>query len=478
VDPLREELENYCRQKMLSFHTPGHKGRAECLSGVVFPDYDLTELPGLDALHNPCGVIAEAQKKAAAIYGADETFFLVNGSTAGNQAMFFALMPELEGKKIRIERKAHRSVIGALILSGAEPDYIAPVIHPEFNLPLGLDSRIYCSSPQQVGAFHLTSPSYWGTVIDLPSIIEWRDNNAPLVPILVDQAHGAHFRGNCFPPGAVALGADLVVHSTHKTLAALTQAAMLHVQGNRISRVNLRKSLELLQSSSPSYLLLESLANAMEQFVSHSWESLYEEVELLHKKLNGPLRILSEQDIGRYGIKALDWTKILINISSWPVTVEEVLKVLREAYHIEPELWDQENILFMLGIGSRPDDVKILRHALEDLIKEYLPAAKYRELKPEKNRRKRQQHGEIKDLPPVRLTPREAWKSAKREVKVKDSLGLIAAETISIYPPGIPLIAAGEEITPYVQECLQQPSVYNWLGWAGCRRGTIFVVDI
>lgn len=479
MDWLEKKLADYIAQGMHSFHTPGHKGRNDILARVIFPDYDLTELPGLDMLHTPCGVIAEAQKKAAAAYGAEETFFLVNGGTSGNQAMMLSLMSGLNGKKVRIERKAHRSVFGALILSGIIPEYILPVVHPDFNLPLGLDVKEYMNNPQNIGGFFLTIPSYFGTVTDLNYILEQRDGCVPDIPVLVDQAHGSHFQGALFPRGAVAQGADIVLHSTHKTLAALTQAGMLHVQGKRINRTSLKKSLELLQTSSPSYLLMASLEKAVNWSEQRPlWENLYEEVKILQQKLDGRLRILTNDDAGKYGIKEVDWAKILVNVSTLEITTMKAVEILRATFKIEPELWDDKNILFLLGIGNTPEEVRHLCKALEYLVQEFrLPPVTGH---PGSGRRKLQRNNEFKEmiLPPMHLTPREAWLAPKRLVEVRESLGLISGETISIYPPGIPLIVAGEEITSFVLEHLLQANEYNWQGWEGFERGRILVANI
>ncbi len=351
------------------------------------------------------------------------------------------------------------------------PEYVPAIIHPDFNLPLGLDSEEYVDNYDQVGAFHLTNPSYYGTAVDLDSIIKRRDTEIPTVPILVDQAHGSHFRDNLFPRGAVEQGADLVLHSTHKTLAALTQAGMLHIQGERVDRSSLRRSLELLQTSSPSYLLMASLENAISNLENrHSWEDLYGEVLSLQEKLDGPLRLLTAKDVGKYGIKEVDWSKILVNVSSLGIGAAEAVHVLRSSFLIEPELWDDNNILFMLGIGSRPEEVRILCRALESLVKSYLP-------KTDTGLTSRNKEKTKPLLPPVRITPREAWLAPKRIVKLKDSLGKIAGETISIYPPGIPLVASGEEITSGVLDYLFRAEEYNWQGWQGFGRGEILIVD-
>ncbi|MGI5901454.1 MAG: aminotransferase class I/II-fold pyridoxal phosphate-dependent enzyme [Desulfitobacteriia bacterium] len=478
MDSLRLQLAQYTGQRMLSFHTPGHKGRNDLLSPIAFPSYDLTELPGLDMLHNPQGVLAEAQKQAALVYGAEETFFLVNGATVGNQAMFLSLRECSPGKKVRVERSAHRSVISGLILSGLEPEYIPPLIHPEFELPLGVDLQKYCSGQEDLGALHLTTPSYYGTLSDLEGIIQWRNKNFPQTPILVDQAHGAHLEGHFFPRGAVAEGADLVVHSTHKTLAALTQAAMLHVQGPRINRQALKQSLEILQTSSPSYLMMLSLENALNHWQRYSWADLYQEVMLLQKKLKGFFRFLTVEDIGYCGIKNVDWTKILVNTSSLDISALEVVRILRSSFRIEPELWDENNILFLLGIGSRPEEVRELAKALERIAKHYGLSASGKNKRKKRSSRFNSEVGQAELFPPLKLSPREAWLAPKRVIKVKDSLGQVAGETISIYPPGIPLVAIGEEINPWVLSYLEQAEDYQWQGWQGFKRGEILVVDI
>lgn len=463
-------LESYLKQQMYSFHTPGHKGRSDLFSDFSFPGFDLTELPELDMLHNPQGVIAQAQNRSAEVYGAEETFFLVNGGTCGNQAMLLSLMADIRGKKIRVERKSHRSVIGGLILSGLTPEYIDSQIHPDFNLPLGLNAEVYLTNIQETGAIHLTYPSYYGTTPDLEYILRQRDQKFSHLPALVDQAHGAHFLGPFFPLGAVRLGADIVLHSTHKTLGALSQAAMLHVCGTRINRISLRKSLEILQTSSPSYLLLASLERAVTQLTKVEWSNLFEEVQRLHQNLEGKLRILTIKDAGKHGIKQVDWTKILVNFSNLGITGAEAVEILRTRYYIEPELWDGENVLFMLGIGNKPEDIAHLSKALDCVAKEHRVSGR-------KKARKRFK-AEPQPSPIIHLTPREAWLGRKKPVKVLEALGMIAGETISIYPPGIPLVAQGEEITPYIIEFLQRADEFNWQGWEGYDREQILVMDV
>lgn len=480
MSSLRRALHDYCAGHKHSFHTPGHKGADALVRDILVPQYDLTELPGLDMLHNPTGVIAEAQRSAARSFGADASFFLVNGATAGNQAMLLAVAPALAGRKIRIDRRAHRSVQAALILSGLRPDYIQPVIHPEFNLALGLDTRcIIAGHTHDIGAYHMTDPAYYGTTVDSEALISWRDNLDADFLILIDQAHGAHFYGGLFPPNALELGADMVLHSTHKTLGALTQAAMLHVKGKRADAVMLQKSLELLQSSSPSYLLLASLEKSAELLHStdwaQRWNDLYEQVMILRQKLQDRLRILTAADEGSYGIKSVDWSKILINVSPLNISAGEVVDILRTAYAIEPELWDERNILFMLGIGTNPQDICYLSEALEQIVNTYYNTNHNTGGAADKKQAEILRAGI--EIPPLQLTPRDAWFSKKKKIKLNAALGCTSAETISIYPPGIPLVAAGEMITRGVLEILSHSERFRWQGWDGFNHNEIWIVN-
>lgn len=462
---LHKGLQHYVQEGFRSFHTPGHKGKMEFFPDLDFPGWDLTELPGLDMLHVPVGIIAAAQKRAAAIFGAEETFFLVNGGTAGNQAMLLGL-GQGQGK-VLVERQAHRSLMSALVLTGLVPEYLPPVIHPEFNLPLGFDVRESLLKLETASTWHFTYPSYFGTTIDLRFLLAERDNRFSSTMILVDQAHGAHYLHNLFPPSALRLGADIVLHSTHKTLSALTQAAMLHIQGPRVRRARLRQALELLQSSSPSYLLLASLESAGE-FASerYRWDRLHEEVLELRRNVKG-LRILTEEDAGQYGIEQVDWSKILVNTSVLGVSAAECVDELRRTWKIEPELWDEENILFVLGIGNMPEDIRVLSRGLQNLIK-LRKTGSFSRLNIHRFA--------YPPLPPLRMTPREACLAPKQEITLRESLGRISGETISPYPPGVPLVVMGEEITSEVLEALKDREI-RWQGWEGFARQTLMVVD-
>ncbi|MDP4159474.1 MAG: amino acid decarboxylase [Bacillota bacterium] len=469
---IGEGLIRYQKQGFCSFHTPGHKGRQEFFNGLDFLGSDLTELPGLDMLHASSGIIAAAQKRSAEIFGAEETYFLINGGTVGNQAMFLAL-ENTENKRVLVERSSHRSVMSALVLSGLKPDYLMPIVHPEFNLPLGLDVEQQRISWQDLAACHVTYPSYYGTGFELNRLLLERTSSGLKAPILVDQAHGSHYLGPLFPPSALKLGADLVLHSSHKTLSALTQSAMLHVQGNRVSRARLRQGLELLQSSSPSYLLLASLERAGEFALDfRRWECLQEEIANLHRKVGGDIRILSSKDAGTYGIQTVDWSKVLINTSHLGVSAPHCVNYLREEFRLEPELWDEENILFMLGIGNTAEDVRRLTKGLECLA-HFANSVGCTEFK----KRWRNTRYRIPPLPKLILSPREAFFAPKRLIPLKESLGHIIGETVSPYPPGVPVIVMGEEMTQEVLDMLLMSQDGRWQGWDGFQNQRIWVLE-
>jgi arginine/lysine/ornithine decarboxylase len=469
---LIEGLRKYWQRGFRSFHTPGHKGRQEFFPDLDFVGFDLTELPGLDQLASASGIIAQAQQRAAEIFGAEESFFLVNGATAGNQAMFLALGEEGEGREVILSRQSHQSVMSALVLTGFAPHYLTPLLHPEFNLPLGLDLRERAIDWKSAVACHLTYPSYYGSLPDLELLIGDSARQGARCPLLIDQAHGSHYLGRLFPPSALALGADLVLHSTHKTLSALTQAAMLHVQGNNICRERLRQSLALLQSSSPSYLLMASLELAGEYALAEErWQVLAEEVENLHFQVGSSLRLLNKNDAGTYGIKTTDWSKVLLNTRSLGKSAPDCVAFLRDKHGLEPELWDQENILFLLGIGNTPEDIRALTRGLQDLAAGPKNTV-LRDIQPGYGIPAREY-----PVLPQRLTPRQAFLARRRQVPLRESSGHIAAQTITPYPPGIPLVVMGEEITPEIVEI-----VLAWIQGRGPEgdnlgRGLIWVVE-
>lgn len=265
--PLYTALMKHAHRNTYSFHVPGHH------NGDVFFDeaksvyqsllsIDMTEITGLDDLHHPTGVIKEAQDLVSRLYGSQESFFLVNGTTAGNLAMILAVCEP--GEPILIQRNCHKSVFHAVALAGAKPVYLAPEIDENIHVPahvsLSVIEKALASYPNAKGLV-LTNPTYYGHAADLTAAVKKAHSYG--VPVLVDEAHGAHFvLGQPFPPSSLAMGADAVVQSAHKTLPAMTMGSYFHLNSTRIDRDRLTYYVSSLQSSSPSYPIMASLDTA------------------------------------------------------------------------------------------------------------------------------------------------------------------------------------------------------------------------
>lgn len=291
--PLFDALQQFHHNQPTSFHVPGHK------SGSIFPkqaedffasllSLDLTEIPGLDDLHAPSGVIAKAEDLAAEFFRAVHTFFLIGGSTAGNLAMILATCSA--GDKVIVQRNAHKSVMNGLELSGARSIWTAPVFDSSADRYTGPDSVSLKQALDQhpnAKAVVLTYPDYFGCTYSLKEMIDLAHQRK--IPVLVDEAHGVHFSlGEPFPPSAVDLGADVVVQSAHKMAPAMTMAAYLHMKPGLVSKQKIAYYLQMIQSSSPSYPLLASLDLAR-SFLAEMTSERLEEILLSVKKLNEAL---------------------------------------------------------------------------------------------------------------------------------------------------------------------------------------------
>ncbi|XTZ20125.1 MAG: aminotransferase class I/II-fold pyridoxal phosphate-dependent enzyme, partial [cyanobacterium endosymbiont of Rhopalodia fuxianensis] len=287
--PLVDALRTSIAQKNVAFHAPGHKqGQGipqslEKLLGKTVFTADLPELPELDNLFAPSGVIQKAQELAAEAFGAENTWFLVNGSTCGIVAAILATCNP--GDKIILPRNIHQSAIAGLILSGAVPIFLNPYYDPLWDLSYSITPnslKQVLEENSDVKAVMIVYPTYHGICGDIKSIAELTHRQG--IPLLVDEAHGGHFTFHQdLPPCALSMGADLTVQSTHKVLGAMTQAAMLHLQGTRIDPQKISRALQLIESTSPSYLLLASLDAARQQMALHGKELLDKTLEFSRK---------------------------------------------------------------------------------------------------------------------------------------------------------------------------------------------------
>lgn len=430
VAPLVEALFAHEARHAVSFHTPGHKG-------TLHPQ-DLTELEGLGDLLGPSGPIREAQALAAEAFGADETFFLVNGSTVGNQALVMAACPP--GGKLLLSRASHQSVLAGLVLSGGIPVFLEPEWEPTLGIPIGITpetvQNAFLEHPD-LAAVHLTSPTYWGVASDLGAIAEIVHSHG--IPLLVDEAHGPHFHFHpSLPPSAMEAGADGAVQSTHKLLPSLTQSSMLHLKGNRLSSERVLDLLRLLQSSSPSYPLLASLDQARERMQQSGNAELERTLSFAEK---ARARLAGIPGLSAWAPKnfSFDRTKLVIETGRL-CSGDEFLDEL-EARGLILELASPNGILALLSVDTKEGEVERLVEALGEIARNH-PLRPLQVVSPP---------------PPLSmvLSPREAFYGPFEEVSLEDAVGRVAAEAVTPYPPGIPLLFPGARITLAIAEALK-----------------------
>jgi arginine decarboxylase len=458
--PLLESLLAYLKMEQISFHVPGHKGGLaaplslqEALGAGSFR-LDLTEVGLLDSLQHPVAEMKDAMVLASLAFGADRTWFLVNGSTAGVHAMLLAALTENE--EVLICRDCHFSALGGMILGGSHPRYLFPTWDQDWHLFLPARASSIAAALElhpSVAAVFLTSPSYFGIASDLEAV--GRISSGRDLPIMVDEAHGAHFAFHpAFPRTAMASQIDLSVQSAHKTLTSLTQSALLHWKRGRVSEERVRSALDILQTSSPSYLLAASLDATRWQMANEGtklWQSTIELAEEAREQVNriNGLRCLGPKDLNDRGYR-LDPTKLLIDV--WPMGLDgfQAARILH-ALGLDVELADPWHVLAVFSIADTPNSLKRLLLALEELA-QFVPNSRSRF------------DGSSMPSPPIPssfLTPRQAFFSPCDRVRLSESRGRIVARSLVPYPPGIPVLAPGEMIDTDIIEYLR---LWNQLG--------------
>ncbi|HWQ21807.1 MAG TPA: aminotransferase class I/II-fold pyridoxal phosphate-dependent enzyme [Clostridia bacterium] len=449
--PFFDAVQSYIAKHRAGLHMPGHMGgqgihpRLKEFWGENVFLSDLTEVEGLDYLHRPIGVVKEAQELAAEAYGAIESFFLVNGSTVGNQAMILSTCDPND--RVIVQRNSHRSMYGALILNELRPIYLEAeedrLLQFQTFPSKKTFARVLRDHPEAKTVF-LTNPNYFGISSDIDYYVQ--KAHATGRRILVDEAHGSHFHFHPdLPKSAVDAGADMVVQSTHKTLSGLTQTSMLHLGSRRVDKELVRATLTMLESSSPSYILMTALDVARMQMATNGHDLLQRAIDLAEEArrrvnaiegLFAPGRERARSD----AVFDVDLTKLTIHVSRLGLTGFQVEEILNRDYNVEIELSDLENILAFITIGTPREAVDILIKALEDIS--------------------RKRHGKtstitppppIPDIPEMVLFPFEAYYAKRERVRMEDSVGRIIAELVTPYPPGIPITVPGEVMT---HECV------------------------
>jgi len=455
---LFEKLRSHYNQSPVSFHVPGHK------LGVGFPPHgksifnnilsiDMTEITGLDDLHQPEGVIKQAQLKAAKLFSADQTFFLVNGSTAGNLAMVLSVCQP--GDKIIVQRNVHKSIINAMMLARAVPIYITP----EEISTLGITGAVtveqvkdaLIKSPDAKAVF-IMNPNYYGICIDITDIAEVAHKYD--IPLLVDEAHGAHFGLHpSLPPSALQMGADMVVQSTHKTLSALTMGSMLHIKGKLIDIDRVKLFLSMIQSSSPSYPIMASLELSVQWIAEQGeklWYTALNAVNILKKRDSFQTLELFPSIDPKYLVDPL---KLIIHSKSSAISGFELQQRLQQK-NIYTELADLQNVLAIITFGNTINDLDKLYIAIKEIDQDIINHS-YDLNGFEANQPIYPISDNILNIQSKSEVSLEKVLYGKKEsVLFEDSVGKVSAEMVIPYPPGIPMIQLGERITKEVIQYL------------------------
>ncbi|MET3683784.1 lysine decarboxylase [Alkalibacillus flavidus] len=446
--PLVDALQRHIESSPYSFHVPGHK------NGQLLPEafasfqslwaYDVTELPGLDDLHEPSEAIAEAESLAADFYDVDRTYFLVNGSTAGNLAMILAACEA--GDRVLVQRNSHKSIMHGLQLAGVKPVFIAP----DYDEQTQRYSRISPQTVEQafvhepsIKAVVLTYPDYFGATYNLPDVVSIAHRYGAAV--LVDEAHGAHFKiSDHFPPSAVDCGADVVVQSAHKTLPALTMGSWLHLQSSRVNEASLRFYLQMFQSSSPSYLIMFSLDLARHTVANMTKANLDRTLKHI-ADFNRTINQWTDFDVMTVRQGVDDPLKTVI--TSQDANLYDVLQWLHH-HGIDVELVDQHQLLFIHGLMMRDDEMFKRIQVVKDCLNTIPFESKHGKIDI-----KLTMNEPLIDLP---YSYRELSQVSTERVSWQDAVGRVAAQSFTPYPPGIPIILDGEPITSEAVTTIQQ----------------------
>ena len=469
--PFVEALEAYRKEHFVPFHTPGHKIGIEAPQllkdwmGPALP-YDLGIMYALDDLHEPEGELKEAQELTAELYGADCCWFSINGTTALIEAMIMGTVGPNE--TIIIPREAHRSVISGLVLSGAKPVYMDCQFDERWGIPLGVsleDAVKTMEAHPEAKAILLVYPNYYGVGVDVANIVKEAHKRGLIV--LVDEAHGPHLPfSESLPIGAIEAGADLVAQSTHKSVGSLTQTSWLLGQGERINKRRITQMHQMLQSTSPNYIFLASLDMARHQLATVGKDLVSRTVELslylrneLHK-ISG-VSTLEYADIEER-VANYDCTKVLIDAKELGLTGVVFERMLRKQ-RIEVELVQAHHVLVLLTIGDTKASVDALIKAVQAVSDEVLNGSYATDHGLDGNFDVLSKDSVVLPEPVVRVTPRNAMYANREQVPLRDALHRIAGETIAYYPPGIPCVAVGEEISSSVLQYIENRKALGYV---------------
>lgn len=444
--PLLEALERMRHDRLVPFDVPGHKhgkGNPELTAflGEQCLSVDVNSMKPLDNLCHPVSVIKEAEELAAEAFGAAHAFFMVGGTTSAVQAMILSSVKS--GEEIILPRNVHQSVINALVLCGAVPVYINPQTDKKLGISLGMsvaDVRRTIAAHPAAKAILVNNPTYYGICSDLAAITKIAHESG--LRVLADEAHGTHFYfGKDMPISAMAAGADLAAVSMHKSGGSLTQSSLL-LCGAQVNADYVRKIINLTQTTSGSYLLLSSLDISRRNLALRG-EEIFEKVkkfaEYARAEINaiGDYYAYSKELINGDSIYDFDTTKLSVNTLPLGLAGIEVYDLLRDEYGIQIEFGDLGNILAYISVGDKNKNIERLISALAEIRRIY-----------KKDNRDMLESEYIS--PVVVMSPQTAFYAEKRSLPLDECAGEVCTEFVMCYPPGIPILAPGERITPEV----------------------------
>lgn len=496
---INNGLNKIIEENIISFHMPGHKN-GKIYSKLNYKEkmkniykLDTTEIPGTDNLHSPDDIIKNSLLNAQETFKSGKTYYLINGSTCGIQAAIMAVCNPND--KLIMSRDSHQSAINGCILGDIEPIYIKADVDKNTNIQMGnslKNVKKIIDENSDSKAIFLTYPTYYGVTFNLKEMINYAHNKG--IVVIVDEAHGAHLGlSNELPKTALECGADIVIQSTHKTLPAFTQSSMMHIsndalKNNRVDIDRINKMLKMTETSSPSYILMQSLEIAVDIYNKYGkelMEELHTNIEEFKKELDDyKLKVNKEildkkvlknqkedkksniyksnyqnkqecndkinknEEVEFFGIHNKDdFTKIFISSIEVGIIGYELEEILRNDYKIQVELSNYCGVLLITTIGNEKNDFNKIKEALVSIYEKSISEGQ-----------KRINPIDYPNIDPkIKLNPREAFYKEKINVKIEESIGKICGENIVPYPPGVCIIAAGEiiqkEIIDYLKYC-------------------------
>lgn len=441
---LNKELEFYSKEDYYPFHMPGHKRNPFSVDGDFPFDRDITEIDGFDNLHHPQGIIQEAQRAVSQLYGTKRSYFSINGSTAALLAAISASVNK--GGQILVGRNCHKAVYHGLYLRDLVPTYIYPQEDHELGINGGISpSRVErcLEENHNIEAILITSPTYDGVVSDVREIADIAHKYE--IPLIVDEAHGAHFRfSDYFPVSAVELGADLVVQSLHKTLPSMTQTAVLHRCSDMVDSEKIKRFMGIYQSSSPSYILMASMDACIDKLTRDGQEIFQKFTQMLDAARDRLgkcryIRLVTPDMLQSTHIYDFDKSKMLFSTVNSSMNGKMLHQILRDEFHLEMEMEAENYVLALTSVGDTESGFLRLCEAVEEIDRREtlkLPA-------PDNQETNENTYSKMKQM----MSISQAMDAEAKRCPMEESVGKISSEFAYLYPPGIPIIVPGEQIT-------------------------------